>query len=224
MKMRFNLRWLFGMLGILGWSSAGADCVYESPIQYDDLPIGVMLNWSTKQEDATAQFIIERSTDGFNYTAVGFVKAAGMSQEVNTYRFLDSEVKEKALYRLKLKDNDGTLSFSDAIVVNKVLHNKFIITRINGIVTSKITEVRVKALDKVQMQYSVQDLKGNNIFSGSQELKTGENYLHLYLDNFPEGKFRLVLQGLDAEKEEVIIQKISAEKFATLRENYFPKE
>ena len=80
----------------------------------------VELIWSTARETATDKFEIERSasnSQAFSY--IGQLPAAGSSDEVKHYRFLDKEVRtlsdKRFYYRLKQIDLDGGFSYSQTI-------------------------------------------------------------------------------------------------------------
>ena len=76
---------------------------------------GNLLEWITENEEMTATFVIEKSTDGRRFQAIGTVPAQGFSVERTHYSFLDEAVKTSAYYRLRMLDQDGTTSFSDII-------------------------------------------------------------------------------------------------------------
>jgi hypothetical protein len=82
-----------------------------------------LLHWQTAQEQNSADFIIQRSVDGTNYSAIGSVAAAGNSSTPRNYDFTDgSPAQGLNYYRLKETDLDGnalysvirTVTFSDA--------------------------------------------------------------------------------------------------------------
>ena len=69
----------------------------------------VELNWATATEFNAAYFVVERSLNASEYTAIGQVQATGNTQNVTRYRFDDkSPVLQLAYYRLKQVDLDGT--------------------------------------------------------------------------------------------------------------------
>jgi hypothetical protein len=77
-----------------------------------------MLNWSTASESNSSYFAIERSKDQVNWTTLGQVQAAGNSQIVKNYQYLDNNVyngvssKLTVYYRLKMVDMDGSFEYS----------------------------------------------------------------------------------------------------------------
>ena len=80
-----------------------------------------LLQWTTYQEVNTDQFIIERSTDGISFTAIGTVTAAGNSSTSTSYQFIDQQMATGInYYRLKQTDKDGKFTYSPLRKLNNV--------------------------------------------------------------------------------------------------------
>ncbi len=78
-----------------------------------------VLQWETAQEENSGSFIIERSSDGESFGAIGTVAAAGNSSSARNYEFTDQTPQPNAnYYRLKQTDIDGTFTYSPVKVVN----------------------------------------------------------------------------------------------------------
>jgi hypothetical protein len=83
-----------------------------------------MLNWSTASESNSSYFAIERSYDKVSWKTAGQVKAAGNSQIVLNYQFLDKDVYNgvtsnlTVYYRLKMVDFDNSFEYSPIESVN----------------------------------------------------------------------------------------------------------
>jgi hypothetical protein len=76
------------------------------------------LQWHTVNDSAAANYIIEKSTDGRNFTAIGSVNAANQK----AYSFTDGQVaSENNYYRLKMVEIDGTFKYSYIISVKSKL-------------------------------------------------------------------------------------------------------
>jgi hypothetical protein len=76
------------------------------------------LLWTTASEANTDRFVVERSTDGVTYTAIGEVKAAGNSQSHRTYAYNDNRpATGKNFYRLKMADLDATYKYSNVVLL-----------------------------------------------------------------------------------------------------------
>jgi hypothetical protein len=87
---------------------------YYTKANYEHKAVEVI--WSTASEENSATFVIERSTNGFDFSPIGSVSAAGDSDEVNNYVFYDSApVLGKAYYRIKQIDLDGTFDYTNVM-------------------------------------------------------------------------------------------------------------
>ncbi len=81
-----------------------------------------LVSWATEQEINTANFEIERSTDGLRFEKIGTQFAAGNSTSIKKYEFIDAHpVFGFNYYRIKQIDADGRFTYS---VIVKVLNTK----------------------------------------------------------------------------------------------------
>jgi len=73
----------------------------------------VQLTWTTASEQNNLGFEVQGSSDGTNFTAIGFVNGNGTTTQENTYHFTDqSPFAGKNYYRLKQIDIDNRASYS----------------------------------------------------------------------------------------------------------------
>jgi hypothetical protein len=76
----------------------------------------VVLQWQTENENNTAHFVIERSHNGRDFTAMAGVEAKGRPH--NTYDYRDNSPREGLnYYRIKQVDKDGAFKYSIIIKV-----------------------------------------------------------------------------------------------------------
>ena len=81
---------------------------------------GNLLEWVTLSESNNAQFVVERSEDGKNFTAIGEVEAIGNSQQRVNYTYLDKTVGcGLHYYRLIQYDFNGLSSTSPTISIER---------------------------------------------------------------------------------------------------------
>ncbi len=75
------------------------------------------LHWQTANETNTANFVVERSSNGSSFSSVGAVAAQGIGN--NSYSFIDATPMESAVtyYRLKIIDKDGSSTYSQVAQV-----------------------------------------------------------------------------------------------------------
>ncbi len=73
----------------------------------------VELTWLTNNESNSVYFEIERSLDAKNFIAIGVTKAVGQSNQIATYKYLDSSPAQGVnYYRIKEMDQKSNATFS----------------------------------------------------------------------------------------------------------------
>ena len=78
-----------------------------------------ILSWATATETDAKDFIVNRSTDGINWTAVGNVKAAGNSNSEQKYTFADNNPQAGInYYQIVERDIDGNSTLSEITSVD----------------------------------------------------------------------------------------------------------
>lgn len=87
------------------------------------------LFWSTTFESNSRLFEIEKSADGIIFEKIGEVNAAGHSNSIKQYQFIDDKlITAKYYYRLKQVDIDGRYSISSTILLlNKKTDSKVVV-------------------------------------------------------------------------------------------------
>jgi hypothetical protein len=118
------------ILMIDGYAGANCDFAISGWTATNILPVEVVnfevketakfnhVMWKTKSELNSKWFIIERSTDGVNFSEIGTVDAAGNSSQEKNYFYKDYDILyPKLYYRLKEIDYDGSYQYSDAVMI-----------------------------------------------------------------------------------------------------------
>jgi uncharacterized delta-60 repeat protein len=103
----------------------------------------VVLQWQTTSEEDVKHFVIERSSDGKAYKAIGQVAAAGNSTTKKDYMFADQSpfVPANNYYRLVMVDADGNYKYS-----------KILIVKFDGQVTTNMQLFPTNVKDVLQIQ------------------------------------------------------------------------
>lgn len=83
---------------------------------FADGPHNVLL-WTTATEQNSDRFELERSADAANWEPLATVPAAGTSLQLVNYRAVDRRPLERAYYRLRQVDQDGSMAFSGVVAV-----------------------------------------------------------------------------------------------------------
>ncbi len=183
-------------------SNIHASCKFERQIVGEEVAIGVILHWATSFEEDNSLFIVEKSIDGLVFTNLGAVKAVGNSQKSNPYSFLDNTGnKEKTYYRLRQVNVNGTYSFSKILVLQKENTNQFMVSHTSDVMAKDVFEISLNSKIDANLQYTLQDWKGNILNITEQSVSEGLNTIEIKLNDLNEAIYKIELKmGEEVEK------------------------
>lgn len=121
---------------------------------------GAELHWITEIENGNDHFVVERSEDGTNFTAIGTVKGQGYSTALQEYKLTDPQPATGIVYyRLSQVSFDGkTSQLQVATITGKALLNYGITYFPNPVHSSLTLQVRQK--EKGVMKINLYSLDG----------------------------------------------------------------
>jgi hypothetical protein len=128
-------------------------------------PNNISLSWSTSNEVNVREFIIERSFNNTDFSAIG-TRPAGNSALHSSYSYFDIDnvavkATNKLYYRLKMVDIDGKISYSTVSVISPASSANDISVYPNPVSANTVIEYRVAQAGKVVV--SVLDITGKQI-------------------------------------------------------------
>lgn len=145
----------------------------------------VLLDWTTVGEENTKDFVIEHSSNGRNWNAIGTVAAAGNSSFLLTYNFTHlNPIPGNNYYRLLQRDLDHLSEYSKIVLVKYAATGKLIMLypnpAANGTVYIQLQEASpvmiynsagLLVLQK-QLQAGTQQLDISRLASGIYQVRT----------------------------------------------------
>lgn len=150
------------------------------------------LHWTTESEKNSELFFIERSFDGLSFEAIGSLPAAGNSNAIIDYNFIDTKPGASInYYRLKEKDLDGTTSYSGIIAIRSEQLNVNSIALNSSNPTSGELNVSVVSAMEGNGNFEIIDISGRIIFNKNIFLNTGINSVMLYPGQIAAGTYIL---------------------------------
>lgn len=113
----------YGTTTTIAWSNldaaSGALPVTLTSFNATNDGLSTRLIWNVTEETNFANYIIEKSTDGRTFAAIGSVKATSQ----NTYSFTDGATSDNnSFYRLKMVDIDGQFKYSYIVSIKSKLN------------------------------------------------------------------------------------------------------
>lgn len=142
----------------------------------------IKLRWATATEINNEGFEIQRSTNGVEYTPIGFVEGMGNYTGKMDYSFNDYEVKSGVnyYYRLKQIDFDGEFDFS-----------KIVMARLNGISNKLIEVYPVPSSSRIFINSSEEILNAEVFDMTGKKLSTSYLKNEVDISNLPQGVYLL---------------------------------
>jgi hypothetical protein len=142
----------------------------------------VKISWQTTQEHVNQGFEVQRSTNSFSWTAVGYVNsksANGDFDGVLDYVLIDTLPSPgTSYYRLKQSDLDGTLSFSRILAIHSDTDSQFTISPNPSsdkiVITGDLQQIQsVRIFNSKGMEMACGDFNSKNKALDIRALPTG---------------------------------------------------
>lgn len=152
------------------------------------------IEWATLMEQSINYFSIEYSDDGFTFSEVGTVMAAGNSYTSNSYKFIHKTVTAPvSYYRIKQVDIDGKHSYSKIIKIYEATSPITQVLIVSNPVNTTLN-LHIKSEKAASLILQVSDIHGRIIYSSYKNLLTGESTLSINLSGKTSGVYYLKLK------------------------------
>jgi ELWxxDGT repeat protein len=154
------------------------------------------LTWKTTDEQNTASFDIERSTDGRTYTAIRNT-AAFNSPGVHQYYYTDYNIvslgSPVVYYRLKQKDMDGRATYSRIVALSVDNSRSIVLFYPNPVINEANLTITVNKPEKLQGR--IIDNAGRVVKQQQWDLSAGSTSLPVDIKGLARGMYWLELKG-----------------------------
>jgi hypothetical protein len=88
-------------------------------LQASKQQLGINLVWKAENELSIENYIVERSSNGINFEAIGSINAVGNNGATVDYHFFDAlPLNGNNYYRIKANDKSGAFRFTNIVVIN----------------------------------------------------------------------------------------------------------
>lgn len=136
------------------------------------------LEWKTENEKNSSVFIVERSTDAFNFTAIGTILASN-TPGTHGYTYTDPNITSLGFpviyYRLRQVDLDGRFTYSSIVAV-QIEDKKMTIRLYPNPVQDRIN-LTITAYQPERLSWRFTDNVGRLIRGGTYNVNQGVNYI-----------------------------------------------
>jgi ELWxxDGT repeat protein len=155
-----------------------------------------VLQWKTDNELNTKSFAVERSTNGRNFSSVGYVNAANASG-VHNYDYTDANLKSLGssiiYYRLRQVDADNKFTYSRIVALTLDKQKSFAMLYPNPV--RKDLNLTITLAKKERLTWQLSDNNGKVVKNGYYELGAGSTAVVIDGGNLSAGNYLLSLNG-----------------------------
>ena len=155
-----------------------------------------LLNWKTSDEQNTASFDIERSTDGRSYITVGNVAAYNTAGN-HQYNYTDNNITSLGVpvvyYRLKQKDIDGQFTYSRIVALSIDNSGSIVLLYPNPVFNQANVTITINKAEKIQSR--IVDNTGRVVKQQQWNLIAGSSSLSVDVSLLAKGMYYLELKG-----------------------------
>ena len=155
----------------------------------------VDLSWETATELNNDRFVIQRSANGTDFTALESMAGAGTSTTAHSYRFTDAQpLPGRSYYRLQQVDFDGQSSFSPVRQVNL---NSAGTVKISPSLAVSTLHARVETPFSNDVRWTIFDASGRAVRAGIWSAETTE--WSLEVADLQSGGYFLTVDGVSQQ-------------------------
>lgn len=193
------------------FTASGAVPVNLSAFNVNNKNSKPTLSWTTQSESNSQYFSIRRSYDGFIYTEIAKVPAAGNSSVLKNYSFIDLHVKANTkyvYYELGITDKDEKVQLSPIKLLKNNDANKKLITSISPNPVSEAGHLilQFNADAKGTMLARIVNMSGKTVLVANLSASMGVNNGHIHIADLAPGNY-IIQFTLDTIVETYKIQK-----------------
>ena len=191
-----------------GSTAVGGDCL-SLPIELVSFSAArdaggevVELTWATAQERGSTGFAVERRSDAGNFERVGYVQAAGDSDQALSYSFVDDAAPAGELYyRLRMLDLDGTAEHSPTVyVVAAPQRDEKQLEVLGSVRPGGSVNLRLRAGLASDWDLAVYSSAGDELYRQTLPVTRGTTVLELPVDGLTAGVYFVSAVAGDGER------------------------
>jgi hypothetical protein len=170
------------------------------------------LNWTVASEVNNRGFEVLRSTDGVNYSSIGFVNSqvGGFSNTEQHYTFDDNSPSgKKQYYQLNQKDIDGRSKLSNIVMITRDKPTTLDISGLYPNPARTNVKLMIEAPQAGKITVLVTDMNGKTVIQKVESVGLGSNTIPVDITKLATGRYliKLLCQSSDCETASALFNK-----------------
>lgn len=157
---------------------------------------GNLLYWNTATETDNDYFILQKSTNGTNFTDLTTIDSKGETSTGHSYEFLDKNVMAGvAYYRLASVDIFGEKEFANIVELRRGESSNII--SIAPVPATDILNIELNVIEAQNINIQLFDISGKEVLNQNFDVTTGLQNLPINIQNIAAGVYMLNVTGLN---------------------------
>jgi hypothetical protein len=152
---------------------------------------GALVTWSTSSELNSSKFEIQRSANGIDWKTIGTVSAAGNSNDIHNYQYVDISGGGTAQYRVRQVDIDGQFTYTAIKLTNCRSATLFDVVLYPVPANDKLNVV-VKSDMDIATELRIVDMSGRVVKQIYSQINKGSTNIAIPVHNLANGQYMLV--------------------------------
>ncbi|TAG42581.1 MAG: BspA family leucine-rich repeat surface protein, partial [Cytophagia bacterium] len=166
----------------------------------------VELRWTTATETRNMGFEIQRSTDGKEFTTIGFKDGGGNSSQTRRYSFVDDNASSSYYYRLKQLDIDAVYEYSKLIYIRLESKTETLLVYPNPTTESIQLQTKTEWVNNPNLRAELFNSVGQSVWQGKGNLLDIQESINIWLKQVKSGLYVLRLFTPDKVLESKFIK------------------
>lgn len=178
------------------------------PVEFISFDVGcdnanVKITWSTASEQNSSHFLVERSSDGTNFSSIATVVAAGNSSTVKNYSSLDSDpLSGLSYYRITQVDFNGASMTTEAKTITSCENDNVTVWGNDGVIYTSINTPEDR-----QYLIEVYNLLGQKLYAEPVNAIKGNNRFKLEPSELASGIYLVqVISSVNKATEKIFVR------------------
>lgn len=168
---------------------------------------GVQIEWRLSSEMNMDKYVVERSANGIQFSAVGNVASTGNSSTSTTYNLFDATPLNGAnFYRIKMIDKNGQAIYSKIVKVNVGIVKQSVTVFPNPVVNDYV-EIQLNNLKAGDYTLRLSNASGQVIATKMISHAGGSASANIEMKQAAKGIYQLVISNNNENFTETIIRK-----------------
>jgi hypothetical protein len=164
----------------------------------------IKISWKVSDNETGDFFVVEKSADGKNFTAIETVQTNGM-KGVSEYTSSDNASAGTTYYRLKIVNRDNSVSYSKVVIV-KGENENVEVKVLNNPATANLN-INYKADKQINSTLKVYSMSGAQVYQTKLNVAAGTNNISVPVSHLQNGSYVVVIDSVQGRKAIQFVKK-----------------